>query len=89
MSQCIPTATLNNLPGNAMAVPPKSNMGAIAGGIAGAVVLILAIVAGIFYLRRKKRVQAEELDAWLSSEGSTDEKSLCGSTSTRGNVYFF
>jgi len=89
MSQCIPTSTLNDLPGNATPVPQTSNTGTIAGGIAGAVVLILAIVGIIFYWRRKKRVQAEELDAWLSSAVSTEEKSFRGSTSTRGTVYFF
>src|SRR5579859_6267146 len=89
MSQCIPTSTLNDLPGNATPVPQTSNTGTIAGGIAGAVVLILAIVGIIFYWRRKKRVQAEELDAWLSSAVSTEEKSCRGSTSNRGTVYFF
>jgi hypothetical protein len=86
VSQCIPSSTLNNLAGNTTAKPVKSNTGVIAGGIGGALVLLLIVVGVIFYWRRKKKVQAEELDAWLSTTESLNEKSLRGSTSTRGTV---
>lgn len=89
MSQCIPTSTLNSLSGTATPAPATSNMGVIAGGIGGALVLLLILAGVIFYWRRKKRVQAEEFDAWLTSTGSVDEKSLRGSTYTRGTVSFF
>jgi len=89
ISQCIPTATLNNLAGNTTPPPVQSNTGVIAGGIAGALVFLLLVAGSLFYWRRKKRVQVQDLDAWLSSSGSMEEKGLRESISTRGTVWFF
>jgi hypothetical protein len=55
-------------------------MGAIAGGIVGALVVIGCVAGGVFwYVRKKKRVATHDMDVWLdktSNGRADDEKSI-------------
>ena len=66
-SQCIPSATLNQLAGNTGPSQNRANTGAIAGGIVGALICVGIIAGGLFWYLRKKRGVKEDMDHWLDN----------------------
>lgn len=90
-AQCISSTSLNNLAGNGQAAPAKSNMGAIAGGIVGALVAVGCIAGALFWYIRRKRRATEERDMWLENSKNIEEEEKdprqTASIHTHGSVF--
>jgi protein OPY2 len=89
-SLCVDSSSVGE-PGSS---PSGPNTGAIAGGIAGALVVVIGCLVGVFswYIRKKKRA-AQDLDIWLdkSAHSTEDEEKESrrhtGSTTQHPNVF--
>lgn len=71
-SRCIPSDTLNQLAGNNAPAQSRSNTGAIAGGIVGALVGVGIVAGGLFWYLRRTRAVKDDMDTWLDSTKMVD-----------------